>query len=506
MDNFFKKNLDYTLSNFTAITSLPLTLFNNKQEQIFTTQLQPTLDFTFYSPIYVNSEIVGYLGAYGNDNQQLAFKFIRSRLEDILNSEFITTDLVKTTARFWKEMIFFYNLMEDIGSIFNISEICEIIIKKIIKIMNINNAQIFLSDNQNELQAVASYKLSNNKTNEEIEKWVFKSGTPLLLNDIENLPHDLVNKYRFKENITNLPIVAVPIKTSSKILGVLKVCQKKHHKMFNSDDFKLLISIGLQVGMAINNIYMITELRETEKIKKEMELASQIQKELLPKTVPAIPHLDIASRCISANAVGGDYYDFFLNDSVINFVLADVSGHGVSAALFMNTVRSTLRGLFSDSLPISEVAFRLNNLICSDSGTSGMFVTLFYLRYFISTQEIAYINSGHNPPIILKGKDKSIHQLNTDGTPAGFLENAKYEAKSQLFEQGDLLVMYTDGFIEAKNKKNKMYGEQKLIDVIRSNRSLSAPKLIDKIYSEVYDYSDRMTQSDDMTIMVIEKK
>ena len=275
--------------------------------------------------------------------------------------------------------------------------------------------------------------------------------------------------------------------------------------MFSSDDVKLLTSIGSQVAMAINNVYMITELRETEKIKKEMELASQIQKELLPKTVPNICNVDIAGRCISANAVGGDYYDFFEKDDIINFVLADVSGHGVSAALFMSTVRSTLRGLFLEDLPLAEVAYRLNNFIYNDAGTSGMFVTLFYLRYFLSTQKIEYINSGHNIPILLKGKDKSIHKLDTGGSPAGFIENIKYDVQHQVFESGDLLVAYTDGFIEATDENGKMYGEDKLLNIIQKNYHLTSTKLIDKTYAEIFKYSNGNAQRDDITILVVRK-
>jgi len=406
-------------------------------------------------------------------------------------------------------MNFFYNLIEDIAYIFDIKEICRIIIEKIVKVMNITKAQILLLNEQRQLYPIAAHGFEQHKKNDTLERWVLEKGSPILLNDIENLPHELADKLNaayFEKNSSTLPLVAVPIKTSSKSLGVLKVCQKKHQKMFSSDDLKLLTSIGSQVGMALNNVYMITELRETEKIKKEMELASQIQKELLPKSVPAVPKLDIAGRCVSANAVGGDYYDFFLNDDMVNIVLADVSGHGVSAALFMSTVRSTLRGLFSDNIPISEVAYRMNNFICSDSGTSGMFVTIFYLRYFLSTEEITYINSGHNFPILIKGVDRSIHLLDSGGSPAGFLEEVKFDVSSQSFKPGDLFVAYTDGFIEAKDKNDNFFGEERLIEVIKTNYHLSSQQIINKIFSEVYQFSEGRSQRDDMTIVVIKKQ
>lgn len=508
---FTKKKLDQMLTQFTQLTSLPLVLLNENNEQIFTTAQRSIPDFTFQSSIVINGEVVGYLKSNCNKNQRIAFNFIKSRLEESLNNEYITVDLIKTTAHFWRELNFFYNLVLEIGSVFDVKEICEIIIKKIIKILKVNKAQIFLQNEKNELQLIASYGFSisgNKNIDTTFENWILDKGMPLLLNDIESIPFDIPEKdqtYSLKMDKSDLPLIGVPLKTSSHIFGVIKVCQKKFQKMFNSDDLKLLTSIGYQAGMAINNVYMINKLRETEKIKKEMGLASKIQQQLFPKTVPNIPYLDISGRCVSANAVGGDYYDFFKNGDIINFVLADVSGHGISSALIMSTVRSTLRGLFSDDLPLAEVAYRLNNFIYHDSGTSGMFVTLFYLRYFLSTQKIVYVNSGHNPPILLKNKGNTIYRLQTDGTPAGFLNNIKYDVKSQLFEPGDLLIIYTDGFTEAINEAGKRYGDQKLIDIILSNFRLSAEQIIDRIYNEIYRFTNGISQNDDMTIMIIKK-
>ncbi|MBN2009276.1 SpoIIE family protein phosphatase [candidate division KSB1 bacterium] len=499
---FFRKKLDRLCLQFTEMTQLPLVISNCKKEPIFAScQFQPDA-LNLSSEILVNGECVGFMSADGDDHQKIAFDYILAQIEDVLNNEFTTRDLVKTTANFWKELNFLYNVMYDIGSILNVQEICEIINLKIVKVVSVVNAQILLLDECGDLTPISTI---GDVSTTCLDKWVFENGASLLLNDIDSIPPDVHIQNPNQLQSIEFPILAVPIKVRGDKFGVLKVSKKFRGNIFSTDDLKLMNSISYQIGLAVHNIYMINRIRVTEKIEKEMELASRIQKELLPKQVPKIPDLTIAGRCISANAVGGDYFDFFQHKHFYNFVLADVSGHGVSAALFMSTVRSSLRGLFSDDLSLEEVAARMNNFIVSDSGTSGMFVTLFYIRYYWESHKLQYINSGQTPPILYRAKNKLLLRLETGGSPAGFFENMQFEVKEETLEPGDVLVIYTDGFIEAVNKIGARYGDRRFVNMVKDNQMLEPGTLIDRIYEDVYGFSEGTAQQDDMTILAIKR-
>ncbi len=500
---FSQKQLDKRLHHFCEITNLSLVIQDQDANVFFASQSGNRDAYAMHAQIVVNGETLATLSGYGSDKQKIAFDFIHGQLEDLLNNEFTRQDLVKTTANFWKELNFLYNLMYDIGSVLDVPEMCEIINKKIIKVIGVQHAQIMLLDECGDLIPMSRI---GNIVHTPLDSWVFENGTSLLINDVGSVPAEVENIQLSQLNDEIFPVLAVPIKVRGDLLGVLKVAQKTRDSIFSTDDLKLLNSIGYQIALAVHNAFMINRLRVTEKIEKEMELASKIQKELLPKHMPVISGLDVDGRCISANAVGGDYFDYFTSDDFCNFVLADVSGHGVSAALFMSNVRSSLRGLFSERIPLSEVAYRMNNFIVSDAGTSGMFVTLFYVRYYLKEHTLEFINSGQTPPILHRGSTGEIIRLETGGSPAGFFENMTFEVKTERLYVGDTLVIYTDGFVEAINEKGIRFGEKRLLESVEKHHGLPVRQLIDHLYNDVHQFTRRPVQQDDMTILVIKRK
>jgi sigma-B regulation protein RsbU (phosphoserine phosphatase) len=205
---------------------------------------------------------------------------------------------------------------------------------------------------------------------------------------------------------------------------------------------------------------------------------------------------------VAAKEVGGDFYDFFLIDeNRLGFVIGDVSGKGVSAALFMAVSRTLIRatGLKGDS--VSECMRYANNLLCKES-VSSMFVTVFYGILNIRTGEVDYVNAGHNPPFILSSNGIDKVEM-TDGLALGVIDDFSFQSKKIQLKKGDILLLFTDGVVEAFDMELTAYGEEKFIKFLLDNRNLPVDTLIKNTFADVHEFVDNAPQSDDITVLGI---
>ncbi|HZD43725.1 MAG TPA: PP2C family protein-serine/threonine phosphatase, partial [Methanomicrobiales archaeon] len=250
-------------------------------------------------------------------------------------------------------------------------------------------------------------------------------------------------------------------------------------------------------------------LREMERKNTELSIAAEIQRSFLPDTIPQIEHFDIAAKSIMAKEVGGDFFDVIpfevvhLGKDRLGIFIADVSGKGIPAALFMALSRIVVRvnAIWRQKQP-AEAIRDANAIITADS-KSGMFVTLFYGILDARDHSLSYVNAGHNPPIICRGADGSFTELPATGMAVGVVEAAVYTSGSVLLEPGDLLVLYTDGITEAENATQEMFGEERLRETIERSRGLSAAGIVEAILTSVHTFSGSTPQSDDITLIVV---
>jgi len=251
----------------------------------------------------------------------------------------------------------------------------------------------------------------------------------------------------------------------------------------------------------------LEELRRTtaeaERIEKELEIAHQIQESFLPDRPPRLPGLDIAGRNIPALEVGGDFYDFIgLPGETQGLVIADVSGKGVPAALFMALSRTLIRASAENRPDAREAIELANRLISRDSRTS-MFVTAFYAIVDPGDRTLTYVNAGHNPPLLIRGDSGSVEWLQADGIALGVLEDVAFESVRIALAPGDLVVMYTDGVTEAQNESNEEFGEDRLTETVTRSRSLDAGAVLDAIIAAITDHAGTHPQHDDITLIVL---
>ena len=225
------------------------------------------------------------------------------------------------------------------------------------------------------------------------------------------------------------------------------------------------------------NKYLI----ELERKKQELEIASDIQKSFLPEYVPRIKGVELSASNLSALEVGGDFYDFIpITENQWGLLIADVSGKGVPAALFMALSRTLIHSSTMQNPSVANSIKEANKLILANS-RSGEFVTVFYGIFDSKQMTFRYVNAGHNPPILLNESSKEIILLRARGIALGAIENIELQEVETKLAQGDEIVLYTDGVTEAVNEKSEQFSMERLIKVIRENPTLSAKDLMTKI-------------------------
>jgi len=251
----------------------------------------------------------------------------------------------------------------------------------------------------------------------------------------------------------------------------------------------------------------IDELRTTtssnERYESELNIASAIQMQMLPKDYPHTAEVDLYATLHPAKEVGGDLYDFFVKDRTLYFSVGDVSGKGVPAALYMAITRSAFRFIAGLGLPVDGVVSKINNAFC-DGNDSGMFVTMFVGRINLDTLQLEYCNAGHNPVLIISpdGTTRFLHAKTN--LAAGLFEDFPYAGESLQLEKGSRMLIYTDGVTEAEDWDHQLYGEARLEAFATSEgMDKSARQFVDDLGAELKKYANGAPQNDDITMMMI---
>ncbi len=238
------------------------------------------------------------------------------------------------------------------------------------------------------------------------------------------------------------------------------------------------------------------------RLEREMEVARSIQLELLPKTFPDIPGIDIFAFSVPARHVGGDCYDIIdIGDGRLAITIGDVAGKGTPAAILMANVQAAVRALSESGVPAGRLMEKVNSLVHRSTEDSG-FITFFYCVLDTRTGHLRYVNAGHNPPCVLRqsgGKD----YLEVGGVVIGVMPGIVYEEGETVLTRGDGLVLYTDGITEATNPDDEMYGEDRLELVLDAHRAASAREIEECVYTNVKDFTAGAAQADDLTMVVV---
>ncbi len=246
---------------------------------------------------------------------------------------------------------------------------------------------------------------------------------------------------------------------------------KRSEEPYSRTDRQLLQSIASQTGLALENAelleHLTTEITHRERVSREIEIAREVQQRLYPQVYPTIPGVDLAGYCRPAQAVGGDYYDFFVlpayhgDEERLALALGDISGKGISAALLMASLRASLRSAALLQPGDLATLMRHVNRLVYESSTTNRYATFFYAELDPQSRVLTYVNAGHNPPVILRGTQ--IIRLEATGTVIGLIPDAPYTRAGILLEPGDALLCFTDGISEAMTHADEEWGEDRMI-------------------------------------------
>lgn len=259
------------------------------------------------------------------------------------------------------------------------------------------------------------------------------------------------------------------------------------------------------VDKSIGDLRLFNEASEAKHqlsaLQKELDVARRIQEASLPKSFPEQENIDLYAYMIPAREVGGDFYDFFfVDESTLGFVIGDVSGKGVSAAMFMTVSRTLLKALALRSASPEQCITDLNSILYPES-VAEMFVTIFYGTLDLKTGDVKYCNAGHNSPYVVRA-DGEVEQVpRTGGVGVCLTKHFEFEAGSLKLNAGDGIVTYTDGVTEAMNHSNQQFTDEKLVELLTDCKGCGANQMIRRIIREVSDFAEDADQSDDITAL-----
>jgi sigma-B regulation protein RsbU (phosphoserine phosphatase) len=253
---------------------------------------------------------------------------------------------------------------------------------------------------------------------------------------------------------------------------------------------------------------MVPQLEDRMQIRKSLEVAKEIQQNLLPKEIPNLSGFDIAAKSVYCDETGGDYFDFFPCEDEHCFrfgiVVGDVTGHGVGAALLMATARALIRGLVTRPDNLAECLTRVNRLLSADVRDSGRFMSLFFLMLDEGSRSISWVRAGHDPAILYNPAKDEVEELVGPGMVLGVEEDYSYQQVDKTIEtEGVVILLGTDGIWEAHNPEGELFGKDRLHQIIRDNADKSAEAIQGAVLNGVSKFRGTLPQEDDITIVVI---
>jgi hypothetical protein len=255
-------------------------------------------------------------------------------------------------------------------------------------------------------------------------------------------------------------------------------------------------------------LLLILEIADRVVMKRDLQIAREIQTWLLPGAPPQIPGLAIAYATRPANTVAGDYYDVFPRpgktneDNRVVFAVADVAGKSIPAAMLMATFQASLKTLSTAQVGLRELAANMNRYACSNSQGGLRFTTAFLAEYDQVRRTFAYINAGHNTPILRRANGQ-IERLDVGGLPFGILPDAKYESATVTLAPGDWMIIFTDGLVEAENGRQEDYGEDRLLKAMEAGVATEPAEMLKRLMADVDFFVGSTPQHDDVTCMLL---
>jgi sigma-B regulation protein RsbU (phosphoserine phosphatase) len=303
-------------------------------------------------------------------------------------------------------------------------------------------------------------------------------------------------------------LMAVPIGADARPQGLLVVADKESRQgvgRFKDADRRTLSLFANQVAIALETAYLHKQALEKERLERELDLAADIQRRLLPEVLPKLDGYELAGWSRPARHVGGDYYDFMsVRDQKVTAVLADVSGKGMPAALMVSTIHSALRLLVNQTEVGSGLITHLNQHI-AESSAPNRFITLFLAELDPESNRVKYVNAGHNPALMIRASG-SVEELGSGGLPIGLFKDGSFEQGCVEMGRGDLFCAYSDGLTECLSRSDEEFGLGRLTELVASLQGRPLTDIVTTVDDAVTEFAQGQSQGDDQTIVLVRRR
>jgi phosphoserine phosphatase RsbU/P len=298
--------------------------------------------------------------------------------------------------------------------------------------------------------------------------------------------------------------LVVPLVTAGRVIGFLLLGEKRSEEPYSREDKELLLTVAEQMAIALDYAQLIGQAAEQAALRREMQIAQQVQQQLLPHERPALRSLRYAGLCRAARGVGGDFYDFLpLAGGQLGLALADIAGKGLPAALLMASLQALLRSHApTHAHALEELARELNRHLVETSD-GARFATLFFGVYDDRARCLEYVNAGHLPPLVLRREADglAVRRLESGGIVLGLFPDQEYSRGCARLEPGDRLLVFSDGVTEATDAAGEMFGEQRLVATVAAYGEADIEGLPDHVMGEVSRFVGTLAQQDDITVI-----
>jgi len=477
-------------------------------------------------PLAPMDQDIGFLEISGcRSEEQLALlgEAVSRMVLEQVNHDYELDNLSTEILSKYEELNVLYDVGQSLNINMNQEEISRLALEKVQQVVDAGKTVLLLRDNDQPLVPVTQYGFGDQGFDGDpgraqqlvLATYVADGGKALLADHRESFPDDLCQLLNEAGgSIDNLwPILAAPMMHGEKQVGVLLATEKGGGQIFTANDLKLVLAICSQAAAAINNLQMVEALKKTEALKREMDIARNIQMKMLPSAPLSLPGMTVAGRCVTAANVGGDYYDHILleeggmpDGESIHLLIADVSGHDVGAALMMSVGRKVFHTAVRRNLDPGRLMREFNSVMHDDLSSSDLFITMFYAQYRHADRSLRFSNAGHNPPFLVRAADGAVEELDADGIIIGVLDDMEFENCAVAVQPGDLVIFYTDGVTEAEAPGGEQYGLERFHRLLQENRTTSPEALLDIIYQSVDEYAIGSDQYDDITVMILKSQ
>ncbi len=419
-------------------------------------------------------------------------------------------EVARETLDRYREINLLYNTAETIGACLDADEIPSLVLKESARVIPADARMVLLrpAEGTGDLALVAeettlarSYNVLLSQARELVER-VLATGRP----DLQ------------ARNGSALAFLCTPLKGRERVLGAVVLARAtpipenppfamEAALPFTAGEEKLLMALSGLAGIAIEKAWMHRQELERQRLEQELAIGRRIQRSLLPEMVPHLAGWEFACQYLSAREVGGDFYDFYEGDALGLFI-ADVTGKGVPAALMMAFSRAMLRTLLHSRPEIAahpaETLQRLNTLLLGDN-RSGLMLTALFASLDPLTGRLLYANAGHERPIWLRYATGECQELASQGAILGAFRQVAIEERQVDMGPGDLVVFYTDGISEARSVTGEIFGEERLLETVKSCRGASAEQASQRIFEAAQSFATGAAQADDFTMLVIRR-